>query len=354
MSFIESISGYSFSLIGRSHKKKGTVCQDASVVAKIGRLCLLAVADGVGSAPQSEKGSALAIKSVLDLCTAEIKGEEDSFALADILKQSFNKALDEIEALAKAEGNKVGDYTTTLTACLYDGERVVVGHVGDGGVIAVDSEGYHHSLTKVQKGEAHNEVYPLPVREKWVFEVMSGSFDAVILLTDGLLDAAMPPIMAKKEENIYRRFVTMFLPYKNLPQAEVKHEQVDKAPIVYSNKEIDSTKKATEAEKLQETKSKEVEPTSKDQMQDAPLFSNEVGENDMLSAVVKTISLERYSYVTDDISAAVAYRTDKELKIPSESYFKEPDWDKMKEDLFKKLYPSLLVKEEKANAAEKP
>ena len=53
---------YGFSIQGKSHIDKGTVCQDSN---KTGRLragyYFGAVADGVGSAPHSDIGSKLAV-----------------------------------------------------------------------------------------------------------------------------------------------------------------------------------------------------------------------------------------------------------------------------------------------------
>ena len=60
---------YGFSIQGKSHIDKGTVCQDSN---KTGQLCagyyFGAVADGVGSAPHSDIGSSQAKETLNENC----------------------------------------------------------------------------------------------------------------------------------------------------------------------------------------------------------------------------------------------------------------------------------------------
>ncbi len=298
-SFCRAFSVYGFSEQGRGHKESDIVCQDAHKIAFFkGRVetdvfCFLAVADGVGSAPHSDKGAALAVSTLHSHCERHIKGDETDEQLTKLLRGGFELALSEITAMAKANDGEVTDYTTTLTACVFTGESVVIGHVGDGGIIAVGSDGVYRTLTTVQKGDAHNEVYTLPSQDMWSFTVEKGDFSALLLFTDGLWDMALPPVLAKESEPIYRGFVANFLPYAE--QGTV--------------------------------------PTS----------------DSVRQRVLDLLSQDSYAHITDDISAVVLWKTDAPLTMPTPDYFAEPDWAAIQQNIFKRLYPNLPLSEEKGS-----
>lgn len=60
---------YGFSVVGKSHIKKGTCCQDSHCIRKLENGWIIAaVADGVGSAKNSHIGSKIAAKTVVEFC----------------------------------------------------------------------------------------------------------------------------------------------------------------------------------------------------------------------------------------------------------------------------------------------
>ncbi len=286
--------GYTFSLTGRSHVISGKPCQDANIAyVTENNLCFLAVADGVGSSEFSDKGSALATKT---LCEYFKKYYDETFTnahLLTLLRGGFCAALCAVQDLAESEKQDIYEYSTTLTACIYNGQSVVIGHVGDGGVIAVDESGNYKSLTSVQKGDAYNEVYPLSVCEMWSFEAFEGPFNAIVLFTDGVLDVAMPPMLKKEDSQIYNRFFSLFLPYKQNTNPEIIKQNI-----------------------------------------------------------VQLLQSDDYNFMKDDLSAAAVWKSGTVIELPSKDYLKEPDWTLIQNKIYSSLYPNLNKKENSENAAE--
>jgi serine/threonine protein phosphatase PrpC len=66
-----------------------------------------------------------------------------------------------ISSEMEAQNRAPAGYDTTLTAVIYNGRKVVFGHVGDGGIIGIGSFGNFVKLTEVQKGEERNVVVPI-------------------------------------------------------------------------------------------------------------------------------------------------------------------------------------------------
>ncbi len=76
-------------------------CHDAHIAVQLtDTLWLAAVADGIGSAACSEKGSAKAVTALAEFCSEAIQTYTD---WAELLKDGFCKALDAVVAMAQEE-----------------------------------------------------------------------------------------------------------------------------------------------------------------------------------------------------------------------------------------------------------
>lgn len=124
----------SFSVAGRK-----TVNQDVVLFENIDdNTTVLGIADGMGG----EKGGDIASKIAIDTLFAEITA--GNFSLIDI----FNKVKEEISIFS--EKNKDFIYMgTTLTVALIQGNKVLVGHVGDTRIYHMRNDGII-SITKDQ------------------------------------------------------------------------------------------------------------------------------------------------------------------------------------------------------------
>ena len=127
---------YGFSIQGKSHIDKETVCQDSN---KTGRLragyYFGAVADGVGSAPHSDIGSKLAVEKLYEYCDKNIKKGMDQMDVEDVLCAGYEYAMETIQKYADSHDKKIENYDTTLSAVIYNGKKIIYAHAGDGGII---------------------------------------------------------------------------------------------------------------------------------------------------------------------------------------------------------------------------
>jgi len=288
------IGSYGFSLAGRSHQAQSQPCQDAHVAVRLTEtVWLAAVADGVGSAARSEVGSALAVSALADFCGRADAANPDWKAW---LLAGFHHANEAIQSKAEEEQVPLHAYDTTLTAALYDGSRVTFGQSGDGGIIGMDSNGHYRLLTETQKGEAHNEVYPLRSGPtKCGFADSGQPYAGLLLLTDGILDVAVPALLADQPERLYLPFIRRFLCGETL-----------RCPP---------------------------------------------HETDRLSAECAVFLQSPFCRaITDDMTALSIWNPHAAFTAPAQDYFTEPDWEMLRRIRFNRLYPQLApAKENKSD-----
>lgn len=208
---------YGCSLQGKSHIGSDTPCQDfsdARIVEKgSDTYVIAAVADGVGSCHLSHYGAAAAVKKVMKVCAqgiADLKQLSDENILA-LLRASFAAAQEHVELLADKMQQLTFSFFSTLTVCIYDGEKLHVGHIGDDGVVALFAKDHSMELvTKRHKGEEANSVRPLQSGESaWQFLTVEAPVDGFILATDGVLDSFVKTQLY--ENMVYAPFATNFL-----------------------------------------------------------------------------------------------------------------------------------------------
>lgn len=194
---------YGTSLQGEDHKQWGTPCQDAHCIKTIPEngWVIAAVADGVGSASRSDQGSQLAVDTVVNFCienmpftSGVVSAEND---LIPLLRVAYNKAYKNIYELAKMEGNRFEDYDTTLDVAIYNGNQIIYGHCSDGGIIALNDNGYYDCVTDRMKGPDGETMIPLRSRKDWQFGIYPKSSSAILLFTDGLYDFARQDFLEK-------------------------------------------------------------------------------------------------------------------------------------------------------------
>ncbi len=281
-----TFSYYGISLPGRSHLEKGIPNQDSYIIKELTGAVLLAVADGVGSAIMAGEGSHLAVTELGDYIHSALSDSTESDWLK-ILENAFEVALAAIISESLDSGHKPEDYDTTLTAVLYDGQELFVGHCGDGGVIGMDNDGRYHLLTEVQKGDYHNQVSPLRLGSTtWVFERFPGPFAGFSVMTDGLLDVAVPLLLINEPEKIHTGFLRPFLnaDMVNLDADGILAIKTERETFLYSDRAL---------------------------------------------------------AITDDMTIVAAVNQQSEIIAPPEDYFAEPDWQSLRMERYYLLYPDL-------------
>lgn len=120
-------------------------------------LCVVG-ADGAGIAKCARIGADFTTQTVRELL---IKHKDGIFNYTDdeikcILLDNLN---DKLSALAKKEGNNIDDYMSTLMFFISNGEKYIIGNLGDGLLGSMDSEGKSEVLSLPEHGKYANQSF---------------------------------------------------------------------------------------------------------------------------------------------------------------------------------------------------
>lgn len=276
-------------MVGISHLGRNIPCQDAhrhQVLAN--GWTVAAVADGVGSAKHSEIASKMACDVVVETCEARVT-EDTKFSEAKrIMTEAYQRADREIKDYVSRSGDLIMDYDTTLSAVIYDGERVAYGHSGDGGIVVLTNEGDYVKVTLPQKEDDNTCVVPLRAGEShWVFgEFESTSVASVLLATDGVYDNLMPYLLRGQEVEFYIPLIRWFMDNNIIGITEETRQEVEESRRIF-------------------------------------------------------LSGENCRTITDDKTVLVVFNAEIMPKLKEDSFYKEPDWAQLQENWRRKAYPHL-------------
>lgn len=191
------------SVIGPLHVRMGIPCQDACAF-KLwdDGSAIIAVADGLGSATQSEAGARLAVDAVVQIASQVFTDESTrNIGLQEIVRACIEGARSSLEQKADSDRSTLCDLACTIIVVAVRGVQISVGHVGDGAVVAEMSAGLQ-LLSAPGASEYANEVVPLTSRE-WKESLRIGpNVDGVRCLavfTDGCQRAALRRSLEKME-----------------------------------------------------------------------------------------------------------------------------------------------------------
>ena len=148
------------STTGTSHLRLGMPCQDACGWFAAQDMIAVAVADGAGCAPQSQLGSAIAVRaSIASLLCARVAGEDlTDCNLALHLRGALQAARMEVERQASATSVQANYLACTLLIAVgVTGGTIGAAQIGDGAVIIENKFGDILALTSPTTGEHLNE-----------------------------------------------------------------------------------------------------------------------------------------------------------------------------------------------------
>jgi hypothetical protein len=207
---------------GRGHRIKGIPCQDAyaSELFYPSHL-VIAIADGLGSAPRSDLGAQCAVKSAVNAVTCLMtQGQTDSHLL---LHEGIVNAREALFEKAALEICQVRDLACTMLLIIASRDSIAVAHIGDGAVVIKGSE-IVRILSEPQNAEYVNVVVPL-TSDDWekALRIYSSiePIECIAAFTDGLQNAAL-----QKVNTAYKPFDAFFNP---LFSYAIKIEDVDAA-----------------------------------------------------------------------------------------------------------------------------
>jgi len=182
---------------GVSHLRQELPCQDAvDYCALPGDVLLVALADGAGSADLSDIGAREAVASALGLVSARLEGglPEECCAWHELFWDAFAASRKALERLAEERGEPLRSLATTLTFLAAIPDRLVVGQLGDGAVVARDKDGVLSTITRLQRGEYANETNFLTQEDaldQVVVQVIDQPVQALAVMSDGLTRLAL-------------------------------------------------------------------------------------------------------------------------------------------------------------------
>jgi hypothetical protein len=150
------------SAVGTSHESTGAPCQDSSALTEIegrdGPVLIAAVSDGAGSAAHSELGSALAVRTFVELVQlffAQGRGLPD---IDHVVACGWvRETADTVTSAAHASGHQPRDYSCTLLAAIVGPNHAAFTQVGDGAIVVShgDEDGWAYVFWP-QHGEYAN------------------------------------------------------------------------------------------------------------------------------------------------------------------------------------------------------
>ncbi len=193
-------------MIGKSHLARGTRCQDAHSHAIEGDLCIIAVADGVGSARRSELGAQAATEAAVQHLRKQTAGPPGAEPWRERLADAAKQALMAVEEIAGRENHDLRDLASTLLLVVAGESFVAALQIGDGAIVASLETESLKALTKPRKGEFVNEVLPLTSRgalSAAQIVVVTGRPRAIAMFTDGLEALALNLATGQPHERFF-------------------------------------------------------------------------------------------------------------------------------------------------------
>ena len=152
-------------VIGNDHVEAKMPCQDNVYYVGKDGIHVLAVSDGAGSKKYSQYGSEIAVKSVCDYlidefdtlylsCETYGKSKDEIEESRKLVKESiFNHVKKQIMEKAKDLEVEVDELACTLLFVAKKGEKVMVGHIGDGVIAGLFNSGSDESLRVISHPE---------------------------------------------------------------------------------------------------------------------------------------------------------------------------------------------------------
>lgn len=324
------IFDYGFSVTGKSHITKGICCQDNH---KIKRLAngwyIAAIADGVGSAKNSQIGSRIATETVIDVCEEYMPWDYNTISIKSMMRTAYNYAYKQILREAEKAGNPVESYDTTLSMVIYDGHRIIYGHSGDGAIIGLNASGDYIVITKPQKGIDGVSVLPLRAGyTQWEIDTYDEELAAVLLVTDGMLDILCPYLLKDVDNQIDKIYMPLASYFAD--------------PIGVSKKQSVLIKKQLEQFVIADEKYE----YSNFYKRLSRIYKVRVKKD--YKEILDKLKINNYPIalmqnVQDDKTIVGLINTDIQVDNKDKLFYAEPDWNELQEAWNRKAYPHLYV-----------
>ena len=320
------IINYGFSLTGKSHISRELPCQDNHKIKKIDNgWYIAAIADGVGSAKNSQIGSKIAVDTIVTFCEEYMPWDYNIISIKSMLRTAYNYAFKKILRESQRAGEPIESYDTTLTTVIYDGHRIVYGHSGDGAIIGLNSFGSYIPITQPQKGIDNVSVLPLRAGyTQWKIDSYEEELAAVLLMTDGIADTFLPYLLKDSENNLNRVYVPLASFFADPIGFEKDEETIQHIKYFLSDDEkFNDSMFYSRIEKIYENR---VQKNSNN-------IIEKLRKNNFPIKLIKDVQ--------DDKTLVGLINTEIEVYSKESTFYEEPDWKKLQEEWNRKAYPHL-------------
>lgn len=329
---------YGFSLRGKSHIANGSCCQDNHKIKKLENgWYIAAIADGVGSAKNSQIGSKIATETVVEVCEEFMPWDYNVISIKSMMRTAYNYALKKIMREAEKTGNPIESYDTTLSMVIYDGHKVIYGHSGDGAIIGLNSFGDFVEITKPQKGVDGVTVIPLRAGyTQWKIDSYDEELASVLLVTDGMLDILCQYLLKDSQHRIYTPLASFFADPIGFGKGE---KQDDRLRHILENFIT-----ASDDYKSEEFYIRLLEIYKKRILKGYDKVIEKIKE--------KNYPIGLMQNVQDDKTIVALINTDVMVENREKDFYSEPNWEQLQEAWNRKAYPHLYKddsKEEQSN-----
>ncbi len=327
---------YGFSVVGKSHITEGICCQDSHFIKKLENgWTVAAVADGVGSAKNSHIGSKIAAETVVKFCCECMPYDYSLISIKSMMRTAYNYAFKSILKEAEKSGEPIESYDTTLSTVIYDGQRIIYGHSGDGAIIGLTTFGDYVEITRPQKGPDGISVIPLRGGYKqWEIDTFEEDLAAVLLVTDGMLDTVFPYLLRDNETktpHAYTALATFFAD-----------------PVGLTESNFSETKEAIGKFITAE----ESYPTDEFYQRLSEVLKKHLAEGveDIIDEYKKNnFPLILMQNQQDDKTVVGLMNPEIMLDNREASFYSEPDWEALQDEWRRKAYPHLYAEEKPAD-----
>jgi len=183
------------SVVGASHVKNNTPCQDALAYKIIAPFfAVIAVSDGLGTVEKSDLGSHAAVQAVVRFAEDYLAAHPpDQIDLPTVAKQTMLAARTALVETALALQCDLKDLGCTLISIVMMRDSMAVAHIGDGAVIARNDTALFIASAPGES-EYTNEVDPITANNWQAFLRISPVINEVrdaMAFTDGCQRAAL-------------------------------------------------------------------------------------------------------------------------------------------------------------------
>jgi len=142
---------------GRGHKLKNSPCQDKTYTLTKNGVSVIALADGAGSCKHSDVGATIVVETVCKVIAARF----DIIYNTPTISREYLVNYIQLALYRKAEeiSAKFKDLSATFLFAAVKGEQFLAGHIGDGVIGCLATDGRLEVISKPENGEFANETY---------------------------------------------------------------------------------------------------------------------------------------------------------------------------------------------------